>query len=65
MKETGEPDRAGEVLHQAGSTAVSVLTPGGGMHWNVKNHTSGEIVATKALAHIDHWESVHRWELPK
>lgn len=57
MKDTGEPERLGEVVHQAGSTATAVLV------WEVRRHRDGLIRTTKKLALTSHWEPEDRWEV--
>ena len=54
MKDSGEPDRVGEVLHQAGATATAVETVDG-LAWEVHQHTDGTTTTTKRLAHTEHW----------
>jgi hypothetical protein len=54
VKATGEPDRAGEVVRQAGATAVAVGTTEG-LEWHVTREHDGLVRTTKRLAHTSHW----------
>ena len=64
MRQTGESERPGEVLHQAGATATSMYSQGK-LVWQVRDHRTGNIAVTEHLAHTSHWEPEHRWELPR
>ena len=64
MKDTGEPEAEGEALHQAGATAMAVYDENGELVWDVRRHADNRIIRTKKLAHMDHWEPKHRWEVP-
>jgi hypothetical protein len=55
VKETGEPDTAGEVLTQAGATATTVKDDSGELIWEVRREHDRRVRRTSKLAHTSHW----------
>jgi len=54
MNTDGRPQRAGQIVRQAGATATAVYT-GAGLRWQVRRHRDGLIRTTSCLAHTSHW----------
>ena len=60
VKDTGEPDRVGEVLHQHGATATAVVAEAGEgaeLVWEVRRHSDDRVRHTRKLAHTSHWSA--------
>ena len=53
MTPDGKPERFGEVMKQAGATALAVREEDGSLVWRV--HQNGAVSTTAALAHVGHW----------
>ena len=58
MKDSGEPERLGEVRHQAGATATAVHDQHRNLIWEVTRHTDG-LVRTTPAGPGHHWKAAN------